>query len=45
MTIAANIRDENYNQLIQDCANMKSSTPKVFFFFFQIYSKSVTLNN
>lgn len=33
MTIAANIRDENYNQLIQDCANMKSSTPKVFFFF------------
>lgn len=32
MNMAVNVRNENYSQLIQDCAIVKSSTPKGFFF-------------
>lgn len=34
MNMAANVRNENYSQLIQDSAIVKSSTPNAFFFFF-----------
>ena len=41
--MAANVRNEKYYQLIQDCVTVKSSTPKVFLF--SDLLKSVTLNN